>query len=159
MFRTDFNLSKFAMHSNSDSQFGYHLAERKTVMREQTKSPFEKKTTKWCQMLVLVKQWKTNKTDGMINLSTTKKKQWNLPSNPIVNIFRLVVKICNLCRCLSIRYFGTVVAAILDLSKLSLYGFHYNEMKPRKNFGDVLRHRLFSLPNWNRWPLWGHERN
>ena len=109
--------------------------EKNTVMQKQAKSPFEKNFYKLMSNACFGKTMENKRNRRNVHFVSNEQEATKFTSKPNYKSFQIISE--NLCSVsLSQQKIfwdkpTTVGAAILDLSKLSLYGFHYNEMKPR----------------------------
>ena len=104
-------------------------------MRKQAKSPFEKNFYKLMSNACFGKTMENKRNRRNVHFVSNEQEAMKFTSKPNYKSFQIISE--NLCSVsLSQQKIfwdkpTPVGAAILDLSKLSLYGFHYNEMKPR----------------------------
>ena len=104
-------------------------------MRKQAKTTFEKNFYKLMSNACFGKTMENKRNRRQIYFVATERKVEQLASKPNFKSFKIISE--NLCSVFMSQPVITwdkptpVGAAILDLSKLALYGFHYDQMRPR----------------------------
>ena len=105
------------------------------MMRKSAKSPFEKNFNKLMSNACFGKTMENKRNRRKIHFVSDEKEASKLSRKPNFKSFEIISEsLCSVSMAQNKIFWDKptpVGAAILDLSKLSLYGFHYNEMKPR----------------------------
>ena len=109
--------------------------EKNTVMRKKATTTFEKNFYKLMSNACFGKTMENKRHRRDVRFVTTEQRALEMTAKPTFKSFQVISD--NLC---SLSFSQPQIwwdkptpvgASILDLSKLALYGFHYNEMKPR----------------------------